>query len=341
LTDAVFFSAYLQNHFVFVLLAVLGNWNISIMEIPKRIIEDVAAKMLDNQIVMEDISVVPNVYVIYLHTTDFSAIKHSFPRLRPQIEKRLNKEIAKRTPKSGQNKNRLLNIIKIFTGLEVFGESLELVVPDVWDITFKETDREVLVGDETFSIQKGEFCVVSSFSEPKNQQNQLASHLKTFVTVFKSDETKTESVVVEKAKSTKNPYQTNVDHASKPTAAFFPTNALAVLKCKYKKSGVEETFEMNKDHISIGRETTNDFVLLHASDHISRKHLEITFKNDQFFLKSFGIYGTTLQGKLVPPSEKVVDNTTQNLNKEVEIPTPARIALAGGEILITFQRMVP
>ena len=310
------------------------------MEIPKKIIDQVAAKMLDNQIVLEDIAIVPNVFLIYLHRDDHTEIRFLLKTLREQIIVRLNREIAGREKTAPKNAGKLKRIFEFLAGVNLSGKSHSITVPDEWDISFQATDRDVLVGSEVFEITKGEVCVVASYSEAGDKSNNLASYLKTFVTVYKTDDKAAENFVVETAKPpVSNPFETNVE--SKPAAASAALEpVLAVLTCKYPAAGETETFEMIKDLITIGREKTGDFVLRQASDRISRKHLEIAHLDGRFFLKNFGVYGTTLQGKPVTLSEKVIDNTTRELNNVVEIPDQARIALAGGEVLIDFRQVV-
>ncbi len=306
------------------------------MDIPKKIIDEVAAKMLDQRIVMEDVAIVPNIFLIYLHKDDHIKIKFLLNTLRQQIIVRLNKEIAKREKKSVANTGRLGKVFELLVGFSIFGSDRQMLVPDDWDISFETTDRDIMVGDEIFSIKKGEICVVAAYSDSQSNPNSLLSNLNTFVTIYKTDNSRVENVVA--ATAYPNVRESPGVDANAKDSSLNESEVLAVLIFKYNGQEMTETFEMTKDKVIIGRDTNADFVLFRASERISRKHLEISYRDDKFYVKSFGIYGTTVQGKPVPMSEKVLDNATQDLNKEVEIPGKARIALAGGEVLIDFFR---
>lgn len=308
------------------------------MDIPKKIIDEVAAKMLDHRIVMEDVAIVPNIFLIYLHKDDHVKIKFLLNTLRQQIIVRLNKEIAKRKKKSATGVGRLGKLLELLGGFSISGSDPQMLVPDDWDISFETTDRDVLVGDEIFPIKKGEICVVAAYSDSKSKPNSLLSNLNTFVTIYKADNSRVENVVAATANPNINK-SSGVD-ADPENSSPADTKVLAILVCKYNGQETTETFEMVKDKITVGRDINADFVLLKASDRISRRHLEINHKDDKFYLKSFGIYGTAVQGKAVPISEKILDNTIRDLNNEVELPGKARIALAGGEVLIDFSRTV-
>lgn len=297
--------------------------------------------MLDHQIEMEEIAIVPNIFLIYLHKDDYAGIKFLLKTLREQIIFRLGKEISRREKKTGARFEKLNKFIEAVAGFNISGGKYRVIVPDEWDISFQETERDVLVGDEIFEIQKGDICVVANFSEPDTKSANLASHLKTFVTIYKSDNEAPDEVVVETAKPTGHrSFDDAAETWGNAGSKVAESGVLAVLTCKYKDRDEVQTYRMSKENITVGREKNVDLVLLNASERISRRHLEINYKNDRFYLRNFGVYGTTIQGKPVPMSEIIVDNATQELNKEVELPARARVALAGGEVLIDFSRVV-
>lgn len=311
------------------------------MDIPKKIINEVAVEMLKKKVVMEDIAIVPNVFQIYLHHQDHSEIIGFLGKIRDQIKVRLNKEVAKYEKKTKFNFGMLKEVFQVITGIETLGKNYQLTVMDEWGITFGKTDREILYGGQVFEIIPGEICVIAGFSDKESRKNNLPSRLNTsFVSIVKSDISKSVSFALPTAIPTRNPLETNIENDPQTPKINYSANVLSVLRCKYKDEDTKEVFEITKETITIGRDPSSDFVLEKASDRISRKHLEINHRDGKFYLKSFGVYGTTLQGKQVPNSEKVIENITQELNKEVEIPDKARIALAGGEILIDFEKVV-
>lgn len=308
------------------------------MDIPKKIINEVAGKMLDNRIELEDIALVPNVFVIYLHRTNYSEIQFLLKKIREQIIVRLDKEIAKRGKNTAKLSGGWRKVLDFVAGINLSGSSLPLVVPDDWDVSFKATERNIAVGDDVFEINKDEICVVAGFSESNAEKTELDSVFKTFVTIYKTEAKESRNFEIKPDTPTvRNDFQ-NRSEAEKPSRDGI--GLLARLTCKYNGEDETVTFEIKENKITVGRGSDCSFVLSKASERISRKHLEILFDEEKFYLKSFGIYGSTLQGKVVPMSEKVVENITQELDKKVEIPDKARIALAGGEILLDFVKVL-
>jgi hypothetical protein len=309
------------------------------MNIPKKIINEVAQKMLDNKIVFEDIAIVPNVFLIYLHTADYAEIRFLIKTLREQVIVRLNKEIAKTEKKGKNNVGKIKSLVNFLAGIEVLGGNHKIIVPNDWSVSFEPTAKIVLVGDEVFEIAKGEICVVANYTEQNARSVKLDSLFKTQVTIFRSQAEKSENYTVDSIHPTAfNPFKTNV--VSDNPKSVFKSDVSAVLTVQYNGEKSKETFEITKEKITIGRDPKCEVVLLKASDRISRKHLEINLKEGKFLLKSFGVYGTTVDGQPVPLSEKIVENVTQELNTEVLLGQNARIALAGGEVLLDFTKAV-
>lgn len=312
------------------------------MRIVQKIIKETAANMHGNRAVFEDEVIVPNVFVIYLGKEDHAAIQSLLKKLREQITKRLDKELAKGKKNNKKLLQRILASLINFIGGDAVTDNKEISTLGNWDLSFVPTTGDFLIGDNVIKLKPGEICIVSSYSDNEPKPNNLISQLKTNITFFNSGIKQTIAATVAAADSlpndsppTRNPYETRLD--TKPVGTADLTK-FAVLTIQYHGDSAPETFDMIKDEITVGRDTKSDLVLLKASERISRKHLEIQLKDGKFYLKSFGVYGTLLQGKPVPIAEKVVDNTTVELNKSVEIPAKARISLAGGEVLIDFVR---
>jgi hypothetical protein len=315
------------------------------MDIPKKIINEVSDKMLENRVVMEDIAIVPNVFLIYLHRDNYDEIRTLLKPLREQIIVRLDKEISKRQKKEVKDLSRFSKMFEIVLGVNLSGSNHKIVVSGGWDISFETTDRDVMVGDEIFEIKRDEICVVASFGDGSvdASPDSLASHLKTFITIFKPEEKQPENFVVETAATSKGSVINKTNAPEKTldlTSLSGSDKELASMVCQYSTGEEKEVFHITSPRVSVGRDPAADFTLHRASNRISRKHFEILYNEGRFYLENFGVYGTALQGRSVPISEKDRSNNAEPSDKLVEIPDKARISLAGGEVLIDFVKAV-
>lgn len=273
------------------------------MSISKTIINKVSKALLDNRQEMEDFSLVPNVFDIYIHTEDYNSIRSFITTLRGQIENRLNRELQKYDKSRRQGVNKILSFFEKLFGFGIAVGRKELRRNEEnWDISFNPTDGSIQLENNIIVVKKGEVCIVASISSPDS--HNLDTNFGTLVTLYKLDGSIEKSVVATRQGETlNNSSETNIDlnDRTRPEEAGPKPNALATLKYKYKGEKEFKVFSMEKEKIVIGRQTHADLVLFNASDKISRKHLEIRFDKGKFFLKSFGIYGTSLNEKNVLP----------------------------------------
>jgi hypothetical protein len=294
------------------------------MNISKVIINRVVKEMLDNAQDMGKIVIVPNTYDVYIHTEDFEDVRHFLNILREQIIERLDHEIKNRSKSNKSEGNRLTRILNSLLGYEaIAGNKVYRRVNENWDINFQECHGKIYFSDKVIELNKGEVGIVRNFSSL--EQHNLDSQLKTLVTIYHRDDS-----------VKKNVFETATSRATVPSSP-----KLATLKYKYKDSAELHSYHMVKDRIIIGRlagKSEVDLSLIHASNHISDRHLEIKFdeKDGKFLLKSMGTFGTTLNGEKVPDSQRIVTGRTEDLNLEVELADEARISLAGGEVVIDF-----
>lgn len=309
------------------------------MNISKIIIDKVSEALFENSHELEDFTLVPNVFDIYTYVDDYNEIKNFLTTLREQIEKRLNEELKKQDEGGHQKLDKIILYFEKLFGIRTpFGKKQFRRNEDTWDISFKKTEGIIQFGENIIEIKAGEICIVASISSP--DFHSLDVNLGTLITLYKVDGSSEKSLIPGKKpdRENNNPYETFVDLSSQiqPEDTLEETSPLAKLRYKYEGEDETKVFLMRKEKIVIGRQTHADLVLFNASNRISRKHLEIRCDNGKFFMKSFGVYGTTLNGQPVPNSEKVVENVTQDLDCEVEIPNNSQISLSGGEILIDF-----
>jgi hypothetical protein len=110
--------------------------------------------------------------------------------------------------------------------------------------------------------------------------------------------------------------------------------AKAVLaRVRYQDSGTDKTFVMTSEEIVIGRGGKAVWVdlKLEGPADVSREHCRIRRdpKTGTFFIKDLSQFGTTVNGASIPNSvERVEGGEKVDRNREVLLPSPARITLA-------------
>jgi hypothetical protein len=316
------------------------------MSISKTVIDRVAKEMLANAQEMGDIVVVPNSFEVYLPAKEHAEIQSLFNILRRQTEKRLDKELAGQSHRASfGGSSKIVSSVKKILGLEAddFDGNKEYKrVEDFWDIAFKSCDGKINVENNIFELKKGEVGIIARFSSP--EAVSLDSQFKTVFTVYTDDgdgassERRT-TVKPASVSAEKDEFATKFNDVNPANQSAQMTSAIL----KYKIKGKTKTFPIIKEIISVGRSAGEGApetdLALECSEKISRRHVEIRFdhESNKFFLKSLGVYGTAVNGKKAPDSFKTIDGATRDLNLEVELPERARIALAGGEIILDFE----
>ena len=110
--------------------------------------------------------------------------------------------------------------------------------------------------------------------------------------------------------------------------------ARAVLaRVRYRDSGMDKTFVMTSEEIVIGRGGKAVWVdlKLEGPADVSREHCRIRRdpKTGTFFIRDLSQFGTTVNGASIPNSvERVEGGEKVDRNREVLLPSPARITLA-------------
>jgi hypothetical protein len=110
--------------------------------------------------------------------------------------------------------------------------------------------------------------------------------------------------------------------------------ARAVLaRVRYRDSGMDKQFVMTSEEIVIGRGGKAVWVdlKLEGPADVSREHCRIRRdpKTGTFFIRDLSQFGTTVNGTAIPISaERVEGGETVDRNREVLLPSPAKITLA-------------
>jgi hypothetical protein len=104
-------------------------------------------------------------------------------------------------------------------------------------------------------------------------------------------------------------------------------------RVRYRDSGMDKTFMMTSEEIVIGRGGKAVWVdlKLEGPADISREHCRIRRdpQTGTFFIRDLSQFGTTVNGAAIPNSvERVEGGEKVDRNREVLLPSPARIMLA-------------
>ena len=104
-------------------------------------------------------------------------------------------------------------------------------------------------------------------------------------------------------------------------------------RLSYRDDTGSGNFDMTREVVKVGRGGESVWVdlTLHTVRDISREHFQIRrdAATGKFFIKDLSAFGTSVNGKIVPPSIEEVDGKTEDKRIEVELPREATINLAG------------
>lgn len=105
-----------------------------------------------------------------------------------------------------------------------------------------------------------------------------------------------------------------------------------------------QVYQMKKPNIVIGRGGKEYWVdlKLHAASDVSHEHLRLRYEAEtgQFFLKDLSTFGTTINGEIMASSLEKRDGVKRDKNIWVELPSEARLGLAG-VLFLDFKAMRP
>jgi hypothetical protein len=104
-------------------------------------------------------------------------------------------------------------------------------------------------------------------------------------------------------------------------------------RVRYQDSGLDKTFVMTSEEIVIGRGGKAVWVdlKLEGPQDVSREHCRIRRdpRTGSFFIRDLSQLGTTVNGTPIPKSvERIESGEKVDRNREVLLPSPARVTLA-------------
>jgi hypothetical protein len=235
---------------------------------------------------------VPCIFNVYLHPRDYELIQPIAELIREEAVRALKEHLSDlnkpRTPRPFGKR---------------FGSSSEprpeyKILEKQWVIQFH--------GDQEERLRPGEIEIYSELGSARPKEFG-AGAMTTFIT--------------------RNP-------AGDSVAGNSEVAARAVLaRVRYRDAGMDKTFVMTSEEIVIGRGEKAVWVdlKLEGPADVSREHCRIRRdpQTGTFFIKDLSQFGTTVNGTPIPNSvDRVESGEKVDRNREVLLPSPARITLA-------------
>ena len=242
---------------------------------------------------------VPCIFNVYLHPRDYELIKPIAELIREEAVRALSEHL------SDLNKPRAAGPFSRRFGAAGEPRPEYKILEKQWGIQFH--------GDQEERLRHGEIEIYSELGSAR-PKDFGAGAMTTFIT--------------------RHPAGDSATVAGNGDAARDQLPARAVLaRVRYQDAGMDKTFVMNSEEIVIGRGGKAVWVdlKLEGPPDVSREHCRIRRdrKTGTFFIKDLSQYGTSVNGTQLPKSvERVEGGEVVDRNREVLLPSPARITLA-------------
>jgi FHA domain len=235
---------------------------------------------------------VPCIFNVYLHPNDYGLIQPVADLIRDEAVRALKEHL------SDLNKPRTARRFGKRAGSAGEPRPEYKILEQQWTIQFHSDQEERLRPSE-----------IEIYSELGNARPKEfgAGAMTTFITRH-------------------NPGNNEGTHSQSPARA-------VLARVRYRDSGMDKTFVMTNEEIVIGRGGKAVWVdlKLDGPADISREHCRIRRdpKTGTFFIRDLSQFGTAVNGAPIPNSvERAEGGEKVDRNREVPLPSPARITLA-------------
>jgi len=280
-------------------------------------------------------TIAPTVYHVYLHPDDFDAIDGVAARVVGQIQQALTAEVGKVNVGLRRSTRRVLSRLldrEELPPIEVPGSG--------WEVH--------LCADRNGELERGQIGIVSTLAMPAPAE------------YAGTPTTRIVRSVVGGGRRTATSTTSEADPAAAPPAAtpgatrVEPARSAEILarsaeikdardnreraRLTYDDEQGPHVFLMRKDTVSIGRGGSSAWVdvQVSGSSKVSREHLRLRVDpGGQFFIQDVSLWGTSVDGKPIPPAVKSAEGVTQP-GPEQALPARARIGLAD-TVVIDFE----
>ena len=280
-------------------------------------------------------TIAPTVYHVYLHPDDFDTIDGVAARVVGQIQQALTAEVEKVNLGLRRSTRRVLSRLldrEELPPIEVPGSG--------WEVH--------LCADRNGELERGQIGIVSTLAMPAPPE------------YAGTPTTRIVRSVVGGGRRTATSTTSEADPAAAPPAAtpgatrVEPARSAEILarsaeikdardnreraRLTYDDEQGPHVFLMRKDSVSIGRGGSSAWVdvQVSGSSKVSREHLRLRVDpGGQFFIQDVSLWGTSVDGKPIPPAVKSAEGVTQP-GPEQALPARARIGLAD-TVVIDFE----
>jgi len=245
--------------------------------------------------------VVPTVYHVYLHPDDFETIEGLVARIASDIEKAIGQEIQRLNDEAAR-RGGLRGMLRKRT--------------DEPAIEMPEKIEIFILPDEDGELQRGALGIVSRLLVPARSEFVGPATVRTVRTVV-ADGRRTATVVDGGA----------------------PRRATLA----YRDEVGDQRVPILKDLVKIGRGGSGAWadVQVFSTPKVSPEHCWI-IRDPQghFFIRDVSVWGTSVNGRPLPPAERTTEGKVSAPGEQTELPPGARIQLADA-LVIDFSIETP
>ncbi len=287
-------------------------------------------------------TIAPTVYHVYLHPDDFDAIDGVAARVVGQIQQALTAEVEKVNLGLRRSTRRVLSRLldrEELPPIEVPGSG--------WEVH--------LCADRNGELERGQIGIVSTLAMPAPAEYAGTPTTRIVRSVVGGGRRTATSTTSEAGPAAAPPAATPGATRVEPArSAETPARSAEILarsaeikdardnreraRLTYDDEQGPHVFLMRKDSVSIGRGGSSAWVdvQVSGSSKVSREHLRLRVDpGGQFFIQDVSLWGTSVDGKPIPPAVKSAEGVTQP-GPEQALPARARIGLADA-VVIDFE----
>jgi hypothetical protein len=294
-------------------------------------------------------TIAPTVYHVYLHPDDFDAIDGVAPRVVGQIQQALTAEVEKVNEGLRKSTRRVLSRLldrEELPPIEVPGSG--------WEVH--------LCADRNGELERGQIGIVSTLAMPAPAEyagTPTTRIVRSVVGGGRRTATSTTSETgaapappaatagparVEPARSAETPARgsegpaRSAESLARSAEIKDSRDNRERARLTYQDEQGPHVFLMRKDTVSIGRGGSSAWVdvQVSGSSKVSREHLRLRLDPaGQFFIQDVSLWGTSVDGKPIPPAVKSAEGVAQP-GPERPLPARARIGLAD-TVVIDFE----
>jgi hypothetical protein len=280
-------------------------------------------------------TIAPTVYHVYLHPDDFDTIDGVAARVVGQIQQALTAEVEKVNLGLRRSTRRVLSRLldrEELPPIEVPGSG--------WEVH--------LCADRNGELERGQIGIVSTLAMPAPAEYAGTPTTRIVRSVVGGGRRTATSTTSEAGPAAAPPAATPGATRVEPARSAEILARSAEIKdardnrerarLTYDDEQGPHVFLMRKDSVSIGRGGSSAWVdvQVSGSSKVSREHMRLRVDpGGQFFIQDVSLWGTSVDGKPIPPAVKSAEGVTQP-GPEQALPARARIGLAD-TVVIDFE----